>query len=166
MPATESLTQQQLIAAQTLALGQSQGVAAERAGVTRMTVSRWLRKPIFKRKVDEFKREIEEIEGESFREAAQEVGETIRENVKKILTPDELKAMLSDMAQDEDLSPTLRLKAATQLGKWHGMEAKAAAPTTQAGDEFPIHDLGEAQDIEGLSDKELQELYLKTLAEC
>ena len=166
MPASQCLTPQQILAAQSLALGQSQGVAAQRAGVIRNTVVRWLRKPIFKQKVQEFKREIEEIEGESFREAAQEVGETIRENTKKILTPDELKLLVSEIAQDEELSPTLRLKAAAQLGKWMGLDAPKPSGAAQAGDEFPIHDLEGAQDIESLSDKELQELYLKTLAEC
>ncbi len=169
MPVSEALTPQQILAAQSLALGQSQSVAAQRAGVTRITVVRWLRKPHFKQKVQEFKREIEKIEGESFREAAKEVGETIRENVKKILTPDELKAMLSDMAQDLDLSPTLRLKAATQLGKWIGLEAPKPVSGDGKDDGFPINsDIKEneiPEDLTKLSDEELQKLYLKTLAE-
>jgi hypothetical protein len=164
MPVTESLTQQQLIAAQCLALGQSQGVAAQRAGVTRMSVCRWLKKPAFKQKVEEFKREIEQIEGESFREAAQEVGEDIRKNVKKILTPDELKTMLSEMAQDLDLSPMLRLKAASQLGKWIGLEAPKPTNTDGKND-FPIKGLeGVQDDLKSLSDEELQRRYLETLA--
>lgn len=165
MPVSEALTPQQILAAQSLALGQSQGVAAQRAGVTRITVVRWLRKPIFKQKVQEFKREIEEIEGESFREAAQEVGESIRENVKKILTPDELKAMLSEMAQDVDLSPTLRLRAAAQLGKWMGLEAPK--PVSADGkDDFPIQGLEGEDDLKHLSDEELQRRYLETLAQA
>ena len=164
MPVSECLTPQQILAAQSLALGQSQGVAAQRAGVTRITVVRWLRKPHFKEKVQEFKREIEEIEGESFREAAQEVGESIRENTKRILTPDELKEILSNMAQDLELSPTLRLKAAAQLGKWIGLEApKLVSPDGK--DDFPIKGLeGIEDDLKSLSDEELQNLYLKTLA--
>lgn len=164
MPVSEALTPQQILAAQILALGQSQTVAAQRAGVTRVTVCRWGQKPLFKQKVKEFQKEIEDIESNSFKEAAQEVGETIRENVKKILTPDELKAMLSEMAQDLDLSPTLRLKAAAQLGKWIGLEAPK--PVSADGkDDFPIKGLeGVEDDLKSLSDEELQKLYLKTLA--
>jgi hypothetical protein len=165
MPVSECLTPQQILAAQSLALGQSQGVAAQRAGVTRITVVRWLRKPHFKQKVQEFKQEIEEIEGESFREAAKEVGENVRENVRKILTPDELKLLLSDMAQDLELSPMLRLKAISQLGKWHGLEAPKPVQDKDGKDEFPINDLEGVEDVSNLSDEELQELYLKTLAE-
>jgi hypothetical protein len=166
MAVSEALTSQQILAAQILALGQSYRTAAERVGVTKITITRWVKKPLFKQKVEEFKREIEQIEGESFREAAQEAGETIRENVKKILTPDELKSMLSEMAQDLDLSPTLRLKAATQLAKWHGMEAPK--PVTADGkDDFPVKGLdGKAvpEDLKLLSDEELQRKYLETLA--
>jgi tyrosine-protein phosphatase YwqE len=164
MPVAESLTPQQILAAQSLALGQSQGVAAQRAGVTRITVVRWLRKPHFKQKVQEFKREIEEIEGESFREAAKEVGEDIRENVRKILDQDGLKLLASEMAQNEEFSPMVRLKAAAQLGKWLGMEAPKPVGK-EADNGFPIHDLEDVQDVSSLSDEELQELYLKTLAE-
>jgi len=163
MAVSESLSSDQLIAAQCLALGQSHRVTAERVGVTKITVTRWLKKPAFKQKVEEFKREIREIEGESFREAAKEVGESVRENVKKILTPDELKEMLSNMAQDLDLSPTLRLKAATQLAKWHGMEAPK--PVSADGkDDFPIKGLEGVDDLKSLSDEELQRRYLETLA--
>ncbi len=129
-----------------------------------MSVCRWLKKPAFKQKVEEFKREIEQIEGESFREAAQEVGEDIRKNVKKILTPDELKTMLSEMAQDLDLSPMLRLKAASQLGKWIGLEAPKPTNTDGKND-FPIKGLeGVQDDLKSLSDEELQRRYLETLA--
>jgi hypothetical protein len=161
---SESLKSEQLIAAQCLALGQSHRVTAERVGVTKVTVTRWLKKPAFKQKVEEFKREIEQIEGESFREAAKEVGEDIRENVRKILTPDELKAMLSDMALDLNLSPMLRLKAATQLGKWIGLEAPKA-PAKEEVDSFPIQGLEGIEDVSSLSDEELKRLYLETLAE-
>ena len=164
MPVAESLNPQQILAAQNLALGHTQGVAAKEAGVTKITIVRWLRKPHFKEKVQGFKREIEQIEGESFKEAVKEVGETIRENVKRILTPDELKVLLSDMAQDLELSPMLRLKAASQLGKWIGLEAPKTA-TKEEGDGFPIPDVDESVDVSSLSDEELQELYLKTLAE-
>ncbi len=146
MPASECLTPQQILAAQSLALGQSQGVAAQRAGVTRITVVRWLRKPHFKEKVQEFKREIEEIEGESFREAAKEVGETIRENARKILDQDGLKLFASEMVQNEELSPMARLKAAAQLGKWLGMEAPKPAQDKDGKDEFPINDLEGIED--------------------
>jgi hypothetical protein len=68
------------------------------------------------------------------------------------------------MAQDLDLSPMLRLKAASQLGKWIGLEAPK--PTNTDGkDDFPIKGLeGVQDDLKSLSDEELQNLYLKTLA--
>jgi hypothetical protein len=166
MAVSEALTSQQILAAQCLALGQSHRVTAERVGVIKGTVTRWLKKPPFKQKVEEFKREIEQIEGESFREAAQEVGENIRENVKRILTPDELKAMLSEMAEDLELSPTLRLKAAAQLGKWIGLEAPKPMSADGSND-FPIKGLdGKAipEDLKILSDEELQRKYLESLA--
>jgi hypothetical protein len=73
--------------------------------------------------------------------------------------------MLSDMAQDLDLSPTLRLKAATQLAKWHGMEAPKPVAADGKND-FPIKGLeGVEDDLKSLSDEELQKLYLKTLAQ-
>lgn len=165
MAVSVSLTSDQLIAAQCLALGQSHRVTAERVGVTKGTVTRWLKKPAFKQKVEEFKREIEQIEGESFREAAQEVGEDIRKNVKKILTPDELKSMLSEMAEDMESSPMLRFKAIAELGKWYGLAAPKPVQEKDSRDEFPIKDLEGVEDVSSLSDEELQELYLKTLAE-
>jgi len=68
------------------------------------------------------------------------------------------------MAQDLDLSPTLRLKAAAQLGKWIGLEVPKPA-STDARNDFPIKGLeGMQDDLKSLSDEELQNLYLKTLA--
>jgi transposase len=166
MAVSEALTSQQILAAQILALGQSYRTAAERVGVTKITITRWVKKPLFKQKVKEFQKEIQDIESNSFKEVAQEVGENIRENVKKILTPDELKTMLSEMAQDVDLSPTLRLRAAAQLGKWMGLEAPK--PVSADGkDDFPVKGLdGKAvpEDLKLLSDEELQRKYLETLA--
>jgi hypothetical protein len=168
MPVTETLSPKQILAAQHLALGESQGKAAQIAKVTRVTVNRWLKLPIFKAKVEEFRNELEQIEGESFREAAKEVGESIRENVNKILDQNGLKLFASEMVQNEELSPMVRLKAAAQLGKWLGMEAPKPV-AKEDGDGFPIPDVvgesGETIDVSSLSDEELQELYLKTLAE-
>ncbi len=164
MNVSSTLSQKQIQVAQHLALGESQKQAGKAAGVSRATVCRWLKDTVFLAKIEEFNQELEQIEGSAYTETVKEVGENIRENVKKILTPDELKTMLSDMAQDLDLSPTLRLKAATQLAKWHGMEAPK--PTNTDGkDDFPIKGLeGVQDDLKSLSDEELQKLYLKTLA--
>lgn len=165
MAVSEALTSQQILAAQILALGQSYRIAAERVGVTKITITRWVKKPLFKQKVKEFQKEIEDIESNSFKEAAQEVGETIRENVRRILTPDELKAMLSDMAQDLELSPTLRLKAAAQLGKWMGLEAPK--PVNDEGkNDYPGKKVEGEDNLKHLSDEEFKKLYLEKMKEA
>lgn len=165
MNASSTLSPKQIQVAQHIALGESQKQAGKAAGVSRATVCRWLKDTLFLSKIEEFRQELEQIEGSVYTETVKEVGETIRENVKKILTPDELKTMFSDMAQDEDLSPTLRLKAATQLAKWHGMEAPK--PVSADGrDDFPIKGLeGEEipKDLKSLSDEELHRLYLEEM---
>ena len=64
------------------------------------------------------------------------------------------------------MSPTLRLKAAAQLGKWIGLEVPKAAPT-DGRDDFPIKGLegiSIPEDLKSLSDEELQRRYLETLA--
>lgn len=166
MVASFTLSQKQIQVAQHLALGESQKQAGKAAGVSRATVCRWLKDTVFLSKIEEFRQELEQIEGSAYTETVKEVGESIRENVKKILTPDELKTMLSDMAQDLDLSPTLRLKAATQLAKWHGMEAPKPVSAADGRDDFPIKGLeGEEipKDLKLLSDEELHRLYLEEM---
>jgi hypothetical protein len=165
MAVTETLSPKQILAAQHLALGESQGKAAQIAKVTRVTVNRWLRLPAFKVKVEEFRKELEQIEGNVFTEVAKEVGEKAKENALKTITPDELKAKLTEMFNDETLAPAHRIKIAQTLGKWCGLETPK--PVSSSGDDsFPIKiDENETENLKDLSDDELMKRYLETLAE-
>lgn len=164
MNVSSTLSQKQIQVAQHLALGESQKQAGKSAGVSRATVCRWLKDALFLSKIEEFRQELEQIEGSVYTETVKEVGETIRENVKRILTPDELKAKLSEIVEGEDIPLTHRIKAAAILGKWIGLEAPK--PMTNDGkNDFPIQGLeGAEDDLKSLSDEELRRRYLETLA--
>lgn len=164
MPATSSLSPQQVLAAQSLSLGQSQGVAAQRAGVTRVTVCRWLKLPLFQQKLEELKREIQQIEGSAFTEAVEEVKKNIKQSTSKILAPDDLKLKLTEIIEDPDTSTSLRLKAIAQLGKWFGLDQQKPT-STQGENDFPVELGSDLPDFSQMSDEELQQEYLKTLAD-
>lgn len=164
MPATSSLSPQQVLAAQSLSLGQSQGVAAQRAGVTRVTVCRWLKLPLFQQKLEELKREIQQIEGSAFTEAVEEVKENIKQNTSRILAPDDLKLKLTEIIENPDTSISLRLKAIAQLGKWFGLDQPKPVQS-QSENDFPVELGSDLPDFSKMSDEELQREYLKTLAD-
>jgi transposase len=165
MSVTESLTSQQLIAAQCLALGQSHRITAERVGVTKITVTRWLKKPAFKQKVEELKQEIRQVEEQTFKKTVQEeVVETVEANVKKCISVEKLKFIFSQIVEDEELPLAHRIKAGVQLGKWMGLDAPKPAPT-QGENEFPVELGSDLPDFSTMSDEELQREYLKTLAD-
>ena len=74
------------------------------------------------------------------------------------------------MAQDLDLSPTIRLKALALIGKWNGMEAPKTVSAADGRNDFPIPIQGLEgvvvdEDLKSLSDEELQHRYLETLAQ-
>jgi transposase len=157
------ITVQQLKAAKALASGLSQGEAAKRAGVARITVCRWLKNSVFKQKVEELSERVEAVETEVF-------VERIRENAHKSLSPDELKAILSEIATNEEIRPDTRIKAVATLGKWAGLED--VKPTASTANDFPIPEdatyggmLKEGEKLDELSYEQLSELYLKTLAQ-
>lgn len=169
MPVTESLSPKQILAAQHLALGESQGKAAQIAQVTRVTVNRWLKLPTFKAKVEEFRQELEHIEGSVFAKAANEKVETAFENTQRTLTADELKLKFSEIVQDETIPIGHRIKAGAALAKWLGLEASKPATTESSGSRFPLGDIElnpEDEDLTKLSDEELQRRYLETLAQA
>ena len=159
MPVTSKETK----AAQALASGLSQGQAAKKAGVSRQTIIRWLKNPGFRKKVEQYNEKVEAVETEVF-------VERIRQDAHKSLSPDELKAILSEIATDEDIRPDTRIKAVATLGKWAGLED--IKPTTAEADRFPIPEdatyggaLKEGQKLDELSYEQLSQLYLKTLAQ-
>lgn len=164
MTATSTLSPQQVLAAQSLALGQCQRIAAERAGVTRVTICRWLKLPLFQKKLEEFKREIQQVERESFREVAEEIKEEIKQNTRQVLSADDLKVKLTEIIEDPDTSISLRLKAIAQLGKWFGLDQPKPAPV-KGDDDFPVELGSDLPDFSKMSDEELQRLYLETLAQ-
>lgn len=166
MAVSEALTSQQILAAQILALGQSHRIAAERVGVTKITITRWVKKPEFKQKIEEFKQEISDVQKQTFKNTVQEeVSETVETNVKQCISIEKLKLLFSEIAQDETLPLAHRIKAGTQLGKWMGLEAPK--PVAADGrDDFPIQGLEGVEDLKHLSDEELQRRYLETLAQA
>jgi hypothetical protein len=107
---------EQLKAAQALASGASQGKAAEAAGVTRITVLRWLKKPDFRTKVTELTRQFHQAQTESFVESAKQ---SVSQGA---VSQQELVELFSGIVRDEDNRLSDRLKAGQCLGRWMGLD--------------------------------------------
>lgn len=111
---SNGFTPQQIRAAQSLASGLPQGKAAKEAGVSRITVIRWLKNPEFKCKVEELSRKVEAVETQTF---VQETKQRVRSGA---VTLSETIDLLSEVIRDRDCKLSDRLKAADTLGKWLG----------------------------------------------
>ncbi len=132
-------TQEQLKAAEALASGASQSRAAEVAGVTRITIIRWLKKPDFRQKVEDLTRKLHLAQSEIFVESAKE---RVQEGA---LTRDELVSIFSAILRDEDKRLGDRIKAGQCLGKWMGLENGNVLASPEAP-ELPLEAFGE-QDL-------------------
>jgi transposase-like protein len=105
----------QIKGAQALARGLNQSAAAREAGVARNTLILWLKKPEFRKKVDELTRANNTAETEAFTEVA-------KTRVKNgAVTPNELIDLFSGIVRDQDARLSDRIKAAENLARWLGL---------------------------------------------
>jgi transposase len=110
----KTFSPKQLKIAELLAAGLSQVKAAEQAGVSRITVIRWLKIPEFQAKVSELSRKLQESQSEAFAEAT-------KANVRQgIMGQQEMLLLFSSIARDSDSKVGDRLKAAELLSKMLG----------------------------------------------
>ena len=113
---SNGFSQGQLRAAEALASGATQGKAAEVAGVTRITILRWLKNPDFRNKVQELTRQFHLAQSEAFVESAKE---QVQDGA---VTKSELISIFSSILRDEEKRIGDRIKAGQSLAKWMGLE--------------------------------------------
>lgn len=108
-------SQKQVQAAQALARGLTQVAAAKEAGVARNTLILWLKKPEFRKKVDELSRKAEKAETQAFVEVTKT---RVRNGA---VTPNELIELFSGIVRDEECRLSDRIRAGEALARWLGL---------------------------------------------
>jgi hypothetical protein len=113
---SNGFSEEELKAAQSLASGASQRRAAEAAGVARITIIRWLKKPDFREKVESLRQQFHLAQSEAFVDSAKG---RVDEGA---VTRHELVSIFSSILRDEEKRIGDRIKAGQSLAKWMGLE--------------------------------------------
>jgi hypothetical protein len=114
------LSQQQIRAAELLAKGHSQQAVGEQVGVSRRTILRWLKQEDFKNLSYGLVGRAAQPPNQASPRSRQPSPQTSRLKVED-LVPDALDAVRT-ILQDPDARITDKLKAATLVGQWSGLE--------------------------------------------